>query len=141
MWACMNTCGWEDAASDCREVCYLQQNASSRVLWMDDNTCTLGAGCFDDPADAYPGYTGAEEIVQRWRTRNACPDAPMEGDPIDLDREMRGVDTVPFTASGCDRGTAVSFWRMNRGSHSPAFTPDFAPAVLDWLTRHPRDFE
>ena len=138
MWACMTACGWESAAADCRSICYLQQEVISRVLWTDDQRCSLGAGCYDDPADPSAGYTGAEEIVERWRARDGCAEEGEAGDPLDFVRALPGVDTVPTEWAECDRGTNATLWRISRGGHAPRFWPAFGASLVQWLLDHPR---
>ena len=138
MWGCMHACGWHSAAADCRHICYLQQDVTSRVLWVDDQRCSLGAGCFDEPSEASAGYSGAEENIERWRSRNGCEGEARGAEALDFVRILPGVDTTPTVYDDCEQGTNVTLWKITRGGHAPGFWPAFGTTIMDWLTSHPR---
>jgi len=129
----MNTCGWGDGTSDCRQACYLLADDSARDLWMDDFVCMLNEGCADPPAEASAGYASAQDTVERWKNRNSCMGDPAMDAPLDLVSSRSGVDTSVTRWSDCARGTDVRLWRINRAGHVPAFRRTYGAGVVEWM--------
>jgi len=100
-----------------------------------DSVVLYGGGIF-----AGVTYPGAVASVNQWVGLNGCDPAPdTSAPPLDLDASIPGPETtVARFASACAPGGAVERWDMIASDHSPFFTPQFAPAVLDWLFAHPK---
>ncbi|MEO7327386.1 MAG: hypothetical protein ABI193_02330, partial [Minicystis sp.] len=60
------------------------------------------------------------------------------GAPLDLDSSLFGNETTVLEYKGCSAGTSVKLWSIQLGSHVPTFNPSFVPAVLDFLSAHPK---
>jgi uncharacterized protein len=86
---------------------------------------------YDDNARA----PGAETMFARHAGFLGCDlDRTGTRPDLDLERNLVGTDTaVRFHEEDCAAGTSAELWTIEGGSHIPIFTPDFAPAVLDWL--------
>jgi poly(3-hydroxybutyrate) depolymerase len=138
---CSAGCGWTDAGTECRQRCWLEAGESTRELWFDDLLCTVNAGCWDNPAEASPGYASADEMMERWRTRNGCMGAGMPGDPLDLTHERPGVDTRVTQWAACARETRLEQWRMNRVGHVPGFRSAFGANIIAFILGNPRTIE
>ena len=105
---------------------------------MNEFTCVLNAGCYDNPAEFSAGYSGAEETVERWVTRNRCHGDPDELEPHDIEAALLGVDTNRREWNGCDRGTGVGLWTIVNGDHVPQLSLNFGSRVIEWALAHPR---
>jgi len=138
---CAAECGWGEGDSDCRQLCWLQAGEASRERWYEDLLCTVNAGCWDNPAEASPGYASADDMIERWRNRNGCMGDGASGDPLNLTTERVGVDTRVTQWASCERGTKVEQWRMNRVSHVPQFRSDFSANVVAFILGTPRGLE
>lgn len=100
-----------------------------QVHGSDDQTILFGGGQIEEDR-----YTSASQTVAQWRELDACPSGPGEkGAALDLDSGLPGDDIVPLDWTGCAAGTRVGLWVVEGGNHSPALTPDFGDAVVDWI--------
>ncbi len=79
------------------------------------------------------GYPGASETVNRWVTRNGCPENSVDGEKLDIVNALIGDETETKSWSGCDNNTEVASWKINGGSHTPIFNGGFADKVLEFL--------
>lgn len=82
-------------------------------------------------------YPSAETAVERWAGHNGCDTSASVGEDKDYDNGIFGAETSVLEHRGC-RGGAAELWKMSGSAHVPAFTPAFMPAVLDWLSAHPK---
>ena len=85
------------------------------------------------PYGGTPDFPGAEEVVARWVTRDACDPAPSQGEPLDLDLSVDGAETNVDRWTGCADGTAVELWTLEGGGHIPAFSNVFSEMALAFL--------
>ncbi|GAA4725269.1 hypothetical protein Prum_077890 [Phytohabitans rumicis] len=88
-----------------------------------------------DGGDAGGPYPSVGDTLALWRRNNGCGDrADASAAPIDLEARLAGAETTVTTyRTGCRDGTRVELWTIREGSHVPAFTAGFAPAVVDFL--------
>lgn len=82
-------------------------------------------------------YPSAETAVERWAGHNGCASSASVGEDKDYDNAIFGAETSVLQHRSC-RGGAAELWKMSGSAHVPAFTPAFMPAVLDWLSAHPK---
>ncbi len=99
-----------------------------------------GGGPFS--ADTGP-HPGAMTTATTWATYDGCgPDASLLSTKIDVDAGLSdGADPAETTVqewSGCDGGATVQLWTIPSGRHSPALTPAFGDAVIQFLVDHPK---
>jgi polyhydroxybutyrate depolymerase len=95
----------------------------------------------DDETIAYNGgmngrnpYPSVATTLATWRRIDGCGDEARRGAPIDLESALPGAETTVTTYSaGCRDATRVELWAIKGGRHVPAFTANFAPAVVDFL--------
>lgn len=84
-------------------------------------------------------YPGSEATVAWWADRAGCTGDPELSGRLDLDRGLPAEDTDVLTyRTGCESGVNVELWRINRGSHVPAFNADYGDRILDFLFAHPK---
>jgi polyhydroxybutyrate depolymerase len=90
---------------------------------------------FEGGRNGTAAYPSAAVGVERWRRLNGCPDRPAPATaPLDLDHAQPGAETtVTAYQAGCRDGGRVALWSIRDGSHVPALTPAFTPAVLEHL--------
>ncbi len=91
-------------------------------------------------------YFGALESAERWALEDGCkPFAPSPprrvGQPLDLEAELAGAETVVEDFDACADGVGVSLWTIREGSHNPEFNDAFAGHVWAWLEAHARSAE
>jgi polyhydroxybutyrate depolymerase len=80
------------------------------------------------------GYPSTQLTVNAWVEIDGCsptPDTTLA--PLDLASDVEGAETTVTRYGGCQEEAEVALWTIRGGSHVPAFTPDFVPAVLDFL--------
>ncbi len=79
-------------------------------------------------------YPSTAATVNAWVIHNGCVAVPVNSDSeLDLVTDVDGAETTVTTYGGCGENSSVELWRIRGGSHVPAFTPNFVPAVLDFL--------
>lgn len=78
--------------------------------------------------EAHPGALAG---VTGWAKRLGCVDAPAAGKPFDLDAELPGAETTPYTF-GCSQG--VTLLKVAGGEHDIASNPAAMSLLLDRLT-------
>ncbi|WP_437678151.1 alpha/beta hydrolase family esterase [Sorangium sp. So ce131] len=98
----------------------------------DETVNYLGATIVD------AAYPGALETAQQWAEFGGCDADPTEGPTLDLESELAGAETTTQAFTGCDPGGHAELWTIEGGSHIPTLSPDFAPAVIDFLLAHPK---
>jgi polyhydroxybutyrate depolymerase len=80
-------------------------------------------------------FPSVATTLAMWRRLDGCTD--QAGDavpPRDLDSAVPGPETTVTTyAGGCRDGTRVALWSIEDGSHVPALTGEFTPALMDFL--------
>jgi polyhydroxybutyrate depolymerase len=113
------------------------------ATWRDPARCTPARpvsvlqihGTADDVVSYAGGgrYPGAEETVGAWRAWDSCAPEGTSAAPLDLAADVEGAETTVTAYTGCGGGTVVELWAMQGGSHVPALTDAFAPAVVDFL--------
>jgi poly(3-hydroxybutyrate) depolymerase len=138
LWTCVNSCGWDQNASECREMCINNAEPMDRTMWTEELVCGVNSGCTDDPSVAQAGYTSASESVQRWIERNQCSNSPIMEPQLDLDSSVIGRETTRQSWTQCDRETLIGLWTIERGNHVPPVTADFSQSILQWILSHPR---
>lgn len=100
-----------------------------------DNTILYAGGSI-----AGRPYPGAETSIEDWVSLDGCVDSPdLSAPPLDLVATLAGAETdVTRFQAGCASASGVELWTMNGASHIPAFTPQFAPGLVDFLFAHPK---
>jgi polyhydroxybutyrate depolymerase len=90
---------------------------------------------YDGGANVGNPYPSVATTLAGWRRHNGCGDrADTSAPPMDLDGGLSGNDTtVTAYVTGCRNATRVELWSIKNGGHIPAFTPNFAPAVVAFL--------
>ena len=80
-------------------------------------------------------YPSVAITLADWRRFNGCePTADTSIPPKDLVSNLPGAETtVRSYHTGCVGGTRVELWSIKDGAHIPAFTDNFASAVVDFL--------
>ncbi len=100
-----------------------------------------------DDVIAYAGGTlpnmishpSAATTVGDWVTFNKCGATPdTSAAPLDLESTLAGKETTITSYTGCQNSTGVALWTIPGGSHLPTLTPNFIPAVMDFLYAHPK---
>jgi polyhydroxybutyrate depolymerase len=98
-----------------------------------------------DPLVSYTGgeftapFPGAVESVARWATRNGCDPVPAAGEPLDLESDIEGAETIVSAYQGCAEGVDVQLDTIEGGSHVPILIHDSVGSqVFDWLLAHSR---
>ena len=134
---CISTCQSGSNGQGCRDRCIASVSQSSRILWSEQFFCALNAGCFDTHLGIFGGYSSAEETVDRWAERNGCTEF-VDLDPIDMDRNVAGKETLQTIYLSCNQNTNVRLARMERSSHSPGLLPLFGMSLVEWILDNPR---
>ena len=79
-------------------------------------------------------YPSAQATVDAWVALNGCDGAPdTSAAPLDLESNVDGPETTVTAYGICRENSTVALWTIHDGRHVPAFTPNFVPAVLDFL--------
>ncbi len=113
-------------------------SAPVNVLHMhgtNDATVAFGGGVLLAGMDPYPD---AVTTTGQWADDNGCSVNRDEHASIDIITNVPGFETVPSDYRDCPAGGAVTLWQIDGGQHIPTLTDGFAPALIDWLTSHPR---
>jgi polyhydroxybutyrate depolymerase len=90
---------------------------------------------FDGGVNDGQPYPSAAATLALWRHLDGCSDQATTAAPrMDLEAGLPGPETTVTTyQTGCRGGTRVELWSMADGGHVPTLTPNFTPAVLDFL--------
>jgi polyhydroxybutyrate depolymerase len=92
---------------------------------------------FDGGANSGRGFPSVDTALGMWRGRNGCTDQADTSASLDLESDLPGAETTVTTyRDGCRDATSVELWSIEAGSHVPAFTAEFAPAIVDFLYAH-----
>ena len=85
-------------------------------------------------------YPGAVESVEIWAQYNGCDATPVAPpDTLDLDANLPGAETtITRYPDGCSPGGSAELWTINGGSHVFPTTPDFGPAIAQFMLTHPK---
>jgi len=105
---------------------------------VNDNVVPYGGGILNIAGvPTMPPFPGAEMSVQIWAGYNGASGPTTAPAPsMDLVQDVAGLDTVVTRYTYCPPGGAVELWRINGGGHTPAFSTNFSPRVIDWLLAH-----
>ena len=76
---------------------------------------------------------GAEETAAAWAALNGCDATPEQAASVDLEASIDGDETSRTVYGGCDAGGASELWTIAGGRHSPTFSADATPLILDFL--------
>jgi polyhydroxybutyrate depolymerase len=100
------------------------------------NDMTVNYNGGGTPSGVYPG---AVETVADWAAKNGCSGAlAATGRRLDLDRAVAGEETVEEVFTGCQAGTGLGLWTIQRGGHVPAFNERWAGAIWSYMATHPK---
>jgi poly(3-hydroxybutyrate) depolymerase len=133
LWECFLTCP-EAADSDaCIGACWNASPKPTQDQWTEVYVCAINAGCYDDLTYTWAGYPGAEDVVARWAARNGCSEATSAGTALDLVVDLAGIDTYPQEHNDCPDGLQATLWRIDKGSHVPAFGGNWSISVIEWM--------
>jgi len=84
-----------------------------------------------DGEDNY--YPGAESTVESWANRSGCDIGYTQTGHLDLVTPSGTNDTDTLEHLNCSDGNRVELWRINQGSHAPAFRDgQFPNATVPW---------
>jgi polyhydroxybutyrate depolymerase len=83
-----------------------------------------------------PPHPSAVETVARWAKLNGCGGAAT-ADPIDLESDLPGPETLVQRHAGCRSG-AAELWTVRGGDHFIAQTPSASRHILAFLRSHPK---
>ena len=113
------------------------------ATWMDWADCNASEpvhvlhihGSADDTVlyDGDAGYPGAVESVAQWASHDGCSAGPSTGEPLDLEADQVGAETVVSRYEGCAVGGSAELWTMQGAGHIPSLSDAFAPSMLDFL--------
>jgi polyhydroxybutyrate depolymerase len=81
---------------------------------------------------------GAVASVMQWADHDGCGDTRSPGEPLDLEENLDGFETVSEIVDGCPAGVGVELWTIQDGVHAPVFHPTIGDTLIDWLMAHPR---
>lgn len=104
-----------------------------QIHGTNDTTILYGGGSiFGVP------YPGAVATVEQWATFAGCSLVPdNSAAPLNLDSSIPGPETlVSRYATACSGVGLGELWTIQGGSHTPALSGAFAPAVIDFLFQH-----
>jgi polyhydroxybutyrate depolymerase len=89
---------------------------------------------FDGGANFGRGFPSVDTALGMWRGRNGCTDQADTSASLDLESDLPGDETTVTTYyDGCREAARVELWTIEGGSHVPALTAEFAPAIIDFL--------
>ncbi len=78
-------------------------------------------------------YPGAESTVESWANRSGCDSDYTNMGELDLDTPAGVNDTDMLEHLNCVEGNRVALWRINEGSHAPAFVEgQFPNTTIPW---------
>ena len=78
-------------------------------------------------------YPSAESTVASWANRSGCDGVYTDLGELDLDWPSGTNDTDMLEHLNCAQGNRVALWRINEGSHVPAFVDgQFANTTIPW---------
>jgi poly(3-hydroxybutyrate) depolymerase len=105
---------------------------------VDDNywggPLTLCDGLFAN----FIAWPSAERTIRDWANYNGASHPVTDPEPtMDLIYDVAGMDTVVTRYQDHPPGGAVELWTL-RGPHHPNLTPNYSPAIVDWLLAHPK---
>jgi polyhydroxybutyrate depolymerase len=82
---------------------------------------------------------GALKTVSSWVRLDRCSrKAVVLTQALDLDRKIKGEETIVSQYQGCATGATVEFWTIVGGDHVPAISKTFTSDVVDFLMAHPK---
>ena len=81
-------------------------------------------------------YPSAAQSVAFWAEQNGCGAALTDGGRLDIEGGLAGEETR-IERHACTSG-AAELWTIEGGGHVPSFGPGWSPALLDFLSAHPR---
>lgn len=124
---------WADPGANCRPsepVAALQIHGTADPTILYSGGCLVGLGC----------YPSAEFSAFSWAVFNGCElRAQIEDERRDFTSGIDGPETTVYTYPACADGGAAALWRLGAGSHVPAFTNAFLPALVDFLFTYRND--
>jgi polyhydroxybutyrate depolymerase len=106
-----------------------------------DSVIEYGGGSTRGGGSGGPGngtYPGEPVTVGGWAGFNGCSTTSETLPPIDVDVTIPGPETSVTRYAGCGGGSEVRLWTIEHGLHEPAFGPDVASNMVDFLLAHGR---
>jgi len=99
------------------------------------NALTLCDGIF---ANFIP-FPSAQRTIRDWANYNGASNPVTDPEPtMDLVYDVAGLDTIVTRYQDHPSGGAVELWTLTGGPHRPSLTPNYSPAIVDWLLAHPK---
>jgi polyhydroxybutyrate depolymerase len=120
----------ESTCRPTRPVAVLQVHGDADPIVMYDGGHTL------DRADL-PRHPSAPDTVAAWARLDGCGPGEWVDEPIDLEADVPGAETLVFRYSGC-RDAAVELWRVRGGDHFVAQGRAASERIYDFLVAHAR---
>ena len=134
---CIQSCTPGDPGEACRNTCFSQASQGIALLWTEYFMCSFNAGCYDSSPVYLGPYPSAEENIAWWATNNECS-TPQALTPLNLDSTLPGRETVVSGHTDCNEGTDIRLGRIERSTHIPTLTPEFATTLVQWVLDTPR---
>lgn len=122
--AVVSLAGAMDTDSQC-----LHPFALLQIHGVADKTIKIGGGVLNNHS-----YTSATETISRVAVLNKCTRPQFSQATFtkkDFEPRVPGLETTVQTLTGCN--APVIYWRIARGSHSPALPGNYAEQVLTFL--------
>ena len=82
-----------------------------------------------------PAHPSAMDTIRRWAAVNECSAEPKTATRFTLLRGSNSPETESLVYDSCKAKVATEHWRIDQGSHTPAFNDQFVTRVLDFFTR------
>ncbi|MGZ5970873.1 MAG: alpha/beta hydrolase family esterase [Polyangiales bacterium] len=105
-----------------------------------DEVIPFDGGLVTLPTPGGPKATlpSATAIVEAWASYNACATKGM-GDPLDVDQDVAGKETLVTRWTGCKPNAEVELWDMQGTKHVPLnLSKDLGRMIWSFLEAHPR---
>jgi hypothetical protein len=133
LYSCYGGCAFNAGYNTCINACWEAATPNAQFIWFGTYICALDAGCYDNPAQSWPGYASAEESARRWALRNGCDETTVLGPEIDIVFDFPGNDTQTIRHENCPEGRDAEVWKIPYGSHVPYLNDNWSKAIVDWL--------
>ncbi|MEM9383700.1 MAG: PHB depolymerase family esterase [Pseudomonadota bacterium] len=117
---------WADPGANCtptEPVATLQIHGTADLTILYNSGCLVGLGCY--PSARFTAYS--------WAVLNGCELQPETAQEQRDFTARAGAETTLQAYPNCDAGGAAALWTLAVGSHVPAFTSEFLPAMVDFL--------
>ncbi|MFO0758096.1 MAG: PHB depolymerase family esterase [Byssovorax sp.] len=122
------------------------------AMWFDTSKCKpsgpVSVVQLHGTMDAEVPYDGdamslvpsAASTIADWAGYDGCDAMGAEtAMPLDADATIAGAETtVERHAKGCEKGSAVELWTIDKGTHVPGLTTEAREGIFAFLMAHPK---